>query len=77
MLKNLLPVKCTLLLINGIQGFISSYHRLMRQLHFNLKQDSFLNYQSNYYLPKCAKDNAFIVACIRYCLHQQECDIYH
>jgi len=66
MLKNVLPVKNTVLFIKRIQEFISSYHSVMRQLNYHLKQDGFQNCHPNYYLPKCAKYNAFIVACYRF-----------
>jgi len=52
MLKNVLPIKNVEFLINHIQGIISSYHLVARQLHYRLKQDNFQNYHPNMYLQK-------------------------
>jgi len=55
----------------------SCYHLVVRQLHYRLKQDNFQNNRPNKYLRKVFEENMFTVASLRYCVHQQACDLYH
>jgi len=65
-LKNVLPVKSTVLLIDEMN---SGYHLTVRKFHYRLKQDNFQKNRSYEYLPSllkkiCLSSVAFSIVCI-------------
>jgi len=77
MLKNILPVKSTVLLINHIDEVISGYHIVVIQLHYRLSKTISKNAVRINICAKSFEENMLIVASLRYCVHQQACNLYH
>jgi len=72
--KNVLFVNSTVLLINHIEEVNSGYHLVLRKLHYPLKQD---NFKRCFIIAISFEENMLVVASLRYCVHQQSCDLFH
>jgi len=76
MLKNVLPVKSsvTYRIHTGDYFVLSS---CSGTIALSMEERQFPNLPSELIFAQCVKKKSLIVSSVRYCLHQQTCDIYH